>query len=147
MQIGPQHGTIHALDCIEHMMMITPVDTQKYETEKVAQKDGNQWPQGGQVNLMWHPQLEHHDGDDYCNHSITKGFHAVLGHGCSPSSHALRMPGLSLSVAKYSWISFAYSSRRSKALSSWPKGIWPPVTKDLIRILSIGQLRDPRRSG
>jgi hypothetical protein len=44
-----------------------------------------------------------------------------------PISQDFKMPGLALSVAKYSWVRRLCSSSRSLILSLYPSGICPPL--------------------
>src|ERR1700704_5900097 len=62
------------------MMMVVPVNAQKYKTKQVAQKHGNQWHQGSGICFVRWSQLQHHNGDDDGNHTIAKCFHASLSH-------------------------------------------------------------------
>jgi hypothetical protein len=49
--------------------------------------------------------------------------HSRPSFGTRASSQDFRIPGLSLSIAKYSWTSFAYRSRRSATLRLESSGI------------------------
>src|SRR6266550_5630047 len=118
MQICPEDTPIYVCNGMQQVMMIVPVNSQKYETKYVTQKYRDQWSKRSQVGSMRCLQLEHHDSDDDRDHPIAECFHSVLGHWFLPSSHDLRMPGLFWSIAKYSWISFAYRSLRSETLRS-----------------------------
>src|SRR6266404_8362593 len=80
MQIGPQDSTIDALDYLEKMMVIAPVDADENKTQHVTKKQRGNWDQGPPTGVVRYSEFEHHDGDDDRNHPITESFQAASGH-------------------------------------------------------------------
>jgi hypothetical protein len=65
-------------------MVVVPVDAEINKTQHVAQKNGEQWAQRGQIGPMRHRQFQHHNGNEDGNHPIAKGFQSSFAHGGSP---------------------------------------------------------------
>ena len=43
-QVGPQSCTVHALSCVQQVMMIVPINSDVNEAQDVAQENSYHWP-------------------------------------------------------------------------------------------------------
>src|SRR5215468_12699726 len=80
MQISPEHCTRHPGAGVQHVMMVVPVNADIYETQNIAEEHWQQRPQIFDAIAMRHLHLQHHNGDDNCDHSVTECLQASLRH-------------------------------------------------------------------
>jgi hypothetical protein len=62
------------------MMMIVPIDPDVEKTEYIADKDGEEWLQGGEIGPMWYLHFQHHDSDDNGQYAIAESFESSFSH-------------------------------------------------------------------
>src|SRR5437773_9705470 len=80
MKVRPQDPPVDMLDHLQQVMMIAPVDADENKAKQVAEKNGAHWTQRIPTGVMWHPQFQHHDGNDDRNHTIAECFHSTFAH-------------------------------------------------------------------
>src|SRR5258706_14531240 len=83
MQIGPQDPTIDALDHLEKMIVIAPIDADEDKTKHLTKEHRSDRDQGSPTGIVRNFEFEHHDGDDDRDHPITESFHAASAHSGS----------------------------------------------------------------
>src|SRR5438477_12907225 len=81
MQVGPHEPGTHCLAGLEEVMVIVPVDAEINEAQHISQKDGQERPERGQIRAVRHAKLQHHDGDDDRQNTITECLKSVGLHG------------------------------------------------------------------
>jgi hypothetical protein len=72
MEVGPKDATVDRPSCLQHVMVIVPVNADKNKAQRKAQKYRDHRAQGGQLRSMRHLQDQDHDGDDDGNHTIAE---------------------------------------------------------------------------
>jgi hypothetical protein len=72
MHIGPQDRTIYALDNMQHMVMIIPVDGDVKEAEYVAEKIRNKTFQSPHIDGVGWSELQHHNSNNDSNNTVAK---------------------------------------------------------------------------
>ena len=79
-QVHPEYLRIYALDDMNQMVMVAPIDTHEHEAKKVAakcrEKRTNRLPIGG----GWDLDLQYHDRNDDGKHTITESFETRFVH-------------------------------------------------------------------
>src|SRR5262245_15971340 len=80
MLIRPQDGAVDTGGHVQGVMMVVPVDGEKREAQHVHQELGPQGLERRPARAVRRVQLEHHDGDDDRDHTVTEGFEPPLGH-------------------------------------------------------------------
>jgi len=80
-EVGPEDGGGYAVGGVEEVVVVIPVDADVDEAEEVAEEDGKQAGEGGEVGSAGDLEFEHHDGDDDGEDTVTEGFEAVFRHG------------------------------------------------------------------
>src|ERR1041385_8176576 len=83
---------------MHHVMMVVPVNSDVNETQEIAEEHRQQRHQVLQTVTMRHLHLQHHDGDDDCDHAIAECFQSPLGHLPSASTNSSRAPELSQAI-------------------------------------------------
>jgi hypothetical protein len=82
MQIGPERAAIDALYCMQHVVVIVPVDPDVDETQDIAQKYGQKRHQRFHPGVVRYFQFQHHDrnddGDDTVAESLESSFALCL---------------------------------------------------------------------
>src|SRR6476619_5707480 len=73
-KICPEDFPVDKLRCMDQMVMVRPVDSQKDEAERVANKNRNQRPKALQSCLVRRPKFEHHDRYQDCDNTVAEGF-------------------------------------------------------------------------
>src|SRR2546422_9051648 len=74
MEIGPENEAGHVLRHLKHVVMVVPVDAYVDKAEDIAQEDGKERPQCREVTAVRDLELQHHDGDDDCEHAVAERF-------------------------------------------------------------------------
>ena len=86
MEVRPEDAAADAFGGLEEVVMVVPVDADVDETEDVAEKDGQERFQGGEVGGVRDFQFQHHDGDDDGEDAVAEGFEPggfhCAGAGC-----------------------------------------------------------------
>ncbi len=72
MQICPEYLTVNVARCLEHVVMVAPVDAEKNEAQYVGKEDRQQRTERGKAWFMPDLQLQHHDRDQDGDHAVTK---------------------------------------------------------------------------
>src|ERR1035437_5150198 len=80
MQVRPQDWPSDRENCMQHVVMVVPVDANIDETQHITEKNRNQRCQCIEVLAMWHLQLQNHDRDDDGHHAVAECFQAALAH-------------------------------------------------------------------
>src|SRR5919108_3596705 len=80
MEVGPKHRPSHLVTCMQHVVMVVPIDAEVDETQHITQKHRDQWRKGLDALTMRHLQLQHHDGDDDGDDAIAECFKPTLAH-------------------------------------------------------------------
>ena len=66
--------------CMQHMVMVVPVDADVDEAQYIAQEHRDQWRKSLDALAMRRLQLQHHDGDDDGDHAGAECFDPILTH-------------------------------------------------------------------
>ena len=66
--------------CVQHVVVVVPVDADVDEAEHVHRKCGGDGPQGREVVPVGDFDLEDHDRDDDGEHSVTERLEPALPH-------------------------------------------------------------------
>src|SRR5919109_2512303 len=90
MGIRPQDAAVHLEMNFEQMMMVVPVDRDIQEAEHIREKGGRNGDEGAQIRPMRGFELQHHDGDDDCDHTVAESFQPAFIQ-CTVSSPALSL--------------------------------------------------------
>src|SRR5439155_14206143 len=80
MSVRPEHPAIDVVHRLKQMMVVMPVDPDEDETQHIAESRWNQRLQGRPCCIVRRSQLEHHDGYDDGDDSVTECFEACLAH-------------------------------------------------------------------
>src|SRR5665213_167638 len=80
MQVRPQHAAGHAIDEVEEVMVVVPLDAEVDEAEDVRAERRPEHAQRGPVRAAGHTQLEHHDRDEDGDDAVTERFEPCLVH-------------------------------------------------------------------
>src|SRR3989441_12324522 len=80
MEIGPENEAGHVLRHLKHVVMVVPVDAYVDKAEDIAQEDGKERPQCREVTAVRDLELQHHDGDDDCEHAVAERFKTSFWH-------------------------------------------------------------------
>ena len=80
MQIRPQYFPVNALDRLQQVMMIAPVDTDEDKAQHIGEKHWRNRREGRPTGVMRHFQFQDHDGDDDRNHPIAERFKPAFSH-------------------------------------------------------------------
>lgn len=59
---------------MHQVMMVVPVNAEVHEAQYIAEEDRDQWLQCRNLGSVRHLHLQHHDGDDDGQDSVTKRF-------------------------------------------------------------------------
>ena len=59
---------------MKHVVMIVPIDSDIDKTQDISEKYWYEITKTLQISRMRYSELEHHNGDDDSDDSITKGF-------------------------------------------------------------------------
>ena len=81
MEVRPEDAAADAFGGLEEVVMVVPVDADVDETEDVAEEDGQERFQGGEVGGVRDFQFQHHDGDDDREDAVAEGFEPGGFHG------------------------------------------------------------------
>ena len=73
-EVGPQGPTIDHRGGLEQVMVVVPVDAQVDKAQYMADENGPQWRDCGEIRSLGDLQLEDEDGDDDGDHTIAEGF-------------------------------------------------------------------------
>jgi hypothetical protein len=65
---------------MKHVVVVVPVDADVEEAEHVAEQDGQDGDEGGELIAFGDVEVNDHDGEDDCEDTIAEGFEAGLGH-------------------------------------------------------------------
>jgi hypothetical protein len=74
MQVRPQDCSIDPVRCLKHVVMVVPVNPEEDKTEDVGQKVREYRPQCVEIGAVRSLELEHHDGNQNCDDTITERF-------------------------------------------------------------------------
>src|SRR5580704_2484360 len=82
MEIGPEHGAIHVMDDLEHVMVVVPVDAEKDEAERIHEEARSHvaLEEGRESRSVWPVQFEHHDGDKNRDHPVAERLESSFAH-------------------------------------------------------------------
>src|SRR5947199_10791898 len=101
MGVGPQHRPADAVDGVEQMVVVVPVDRDENEAQKVDRELRAERPEIGQsVSGGW-SQVEHHDRDHDSDHAIAERLKAAAAHAPPHTvvgASALRLASMTRSV-------------------------------------------------
>src|SRR2546426_4624166 len=99
MEIGPENEAGHVLRHLKHVVMVVPVDAYVDKAEDIAQEDGKERPQCREVTAVRDLELQHHDGDDDCEHAVAERFKTSFWHeGPSRQERGRRLTAIRLVV-------------------------------------------------
>ncbi len=110
-EVRPEDAARDFFGGVEQVMMVVPIDADVDETEDVAEEDGQERFQDGEVGRVRDFQSQHHDGDDDREDAIAEGFEPggfhCAGAGC-PKATAFaerKVGGLFLLGIAWNWVS------------------------------------------
>jgi hypothetical protein len=69
------------MTCVQHVVMVAPIDVEVDETQHIAQQHRDQGRKGLDALTRRHLQLQHHDGDDG-DYAIAECLKPTLAHSC-----------------------------------------------------------------
>ena len=82
-QVGPKNTTANAMNGIEHVVVVVPVNADIHITQQIAEKDRQYRFERRQfigVRALGNLHLQDHNGNDDSDDAVAEGFHAVLAH-------------------------------------------------------------------
>src|SRR5450631_589566 len=88
-EVAPQDGPVDALDNLEHVMVVAPVDADVDEAEQVGQELRGGAAKRLEGGLVRDLQLQNHDGDDDGEDAVAKRFEPTGSHLPSLSGESL----------------------------------------------------------
>src|SRR5450631_1639599 len=88
-EVAPQDGPVDALDNLEHVMVVAPVDADVDEAEQVGQELRGGAAKRLEGGLVRDLQLQNHDGDDDGEDAVAKRFEPTGSHIPSLSGESL----------------------------------------------------------
>src|SRR6516164_6981518 len=87
MYVRPENGAVDALNRLQQMVMVGPVDCQHYETEDVTQKHRRYRPKCFPSRAVRSLHLQDHDRNDDGQHPIAERLHSLFAHTTFITSH------------------------------------------------------------
>ena len=85
-EVRPEDTTRDFFGGLEQVVMVVPINADVDETQDVAEEDGQERFQRGEVRFVRDFQLQHHDGDDDGEDAVAEGFESggfhLVGAGC-----------------------------------------------------------------
>jgi hypothetical protein len=86
MEVRPKDAAGDTFSGLKKMMMVVPINADVDKTQDVAEEDGQDRFESGEVGSVRDFQLEHHDGDDDREDTVAEGFEPggfhFAGAGC-----------------------------------------------------------------
>src|SRR2546425_222282 len=119
MESGPENEAGHVLRHLKHVVMVVPVDAYVDKAEDIAQEDGKERPQCREVTAVRDLELQHHDGDDDCEHAVAERFKTSFWHeGPSRQERGRRLTAIRLVVLSTPRRLSAPASKRDRAMAT-----------------------------
>src|ERR1017187_3766145 len=85
-EVRPEDAAADAFGGLEEVVMVVPINADVDEAQDVAEEDGQERFQGGEVGGVRDFQFQHHDGDDDGEDAVAEGFEPggfhCAGAGC-----------------------------------------------------------------
>ena len=79
-QVGPQDRAADALDQLQHVVVVVPVDADVDEAQHIGQKHRQQRLQLGEGSPVRNLELQNHDSDDDRHHPVAEGLQTSGSH-------------------------------------------------------------------
>jgi hypothetical protein len=79
-QIRPEDAAVHPVGGVQEMMVVAPVDAEKYKAEDIRQHSRQDRAQRGPFSPLGHAKFQHHNGDQHGHHAVAEGLETSLRH-------------------------------------------------------------------
>jgi hypothetical protein len=116
-EVRPEDAAADVFGGLEEVVMVVPVDADVDETEDVAEEDGQERFQCGEVGGVRDFQFQHHDGDDDREDAVAEGFEPGGFHGAGAGCpKATAFAERKVVAGRRSWTEKAQLTRREGVL-------------------------------